>query len=81
MKAVLDPELAGVFAHEAVGHASEGDLIKEGSSILKGKMNEKIGSDIISIVDDPSLPAFGFCPVDDEGSQTKRTEIIRIRVH
>ena len=36
MRAVLDPELAGVFAHEAVGHASEGDLIAEGSSVLKG---------------------------------------------
>jgi len=76
MQAVLDPELAGVFAHEAVGHASEGDLIKEGSSILKGKINENIGSPLLYIVDDPSIPAFGFCPVDDEGSATKRTEII-----
>ncbi|HPP78779.1 TldD/PmbA family protein [Methanospirillum sp.] len=77
MRAVLDPELAGVFAHEAVGHASEGDLIKEGSSILKGKINERIGSPLLTIVDDPSQPEFGFCPVDDEGSETKRTEIIR----
>ena len=76
MKAVLDPELAGVFAHEAVGHASEGDLVKEGSSILKGKIHEQIGSPLLTIVDDPSLPEFGFCPVDDEGSETKRTEII-----
>lgn len=76
MKAVLDPELAGVFAHEAVGHASEGDLIKEGSSILKDKMHQQIGSPLLTIVDDPSLPEFGFCPVDDEGSETKRTEII-----
>ena len=28
MNAVLNPELAGVFAHEAVGHASEGDAIQ-----------------------------------------------------
>jgi TldD protein len=77
MRVVLDPELAGVFAHEAVGHASEGDLVKEGSSILKGKINEQIGSTLLTIVDDPSLPQFGFCPVDDEGTETKRTEIIK----
>ena len=77
MRAILDPELAGVFAHEAVGHASEGDLVKEGSSILKGKINEQIGSALLTIVDDPSLPQFGFCPVDDDGTETKRTEIIQ----
>src|SRR5512138_520628 len=66
MRAVLDPELAGVFAHEAVGHASEGDLIHEGSSVLKGKTGETIGSGILTIVDDPSLHEFGFDPVDAE---------------
>jgi TldD protein len=77
MHAVLDPELAGVFAHEAVGHASEGDLIHEGSSVLKGKTGEKIGNEILTIVDDPSLSEFGFEPVDAEGTAVKRTEIIR----
>lgn len=77
MSAVLDPELAGVFAHEAVGHASEGDLIQEGSSILKGKIHELIGTSTLCIIDDPTLPEFGFCPADDEGSATKRTEIIK----
>ena len=77
MHAVLDPELAGVFAHEAVGHASEGDLIHEGSSVLKGKTGEKIGNEILTIVDDPALCEFGFDPVDAEGTAVKRTEIIR----
>jgi TldD protein len=77
MHAVLDPELAGVFAHEAVGHASEGDLIQEGSSVLKGKTGKKIGSEILTIVDDPSLLGFGFDPVDAEGTAVVRTEIIR----
>src|SRR5208337_3544801 len=67
MHAILDPELAGVFAHEAVGHASEGDLIEEGNSILKGRTGEKIGDDRLTIVDDPSLHEFGFEPVDAEG--------------
>lgn len=77
MRAVLDPELAGVFAHEAVGHASEGDLIQEGSSVLKGRTGERIGNETLTIVDDPSLCEFGFDPVDAEGVAVARTEIIR----
>jgi TldD protein len=76
MRAVLDPELAGVFAHEAVGHASEGDLIQEGSSVLKGRTGEMIGNEILTIVDDPTLCEFGFDPVDAEGTAVTRTEII-----
>ncbi len=77
VNAVLDPELAGVFTHEAVGHASEGDLIREGNSVLKGKIGETIGCPGLVIVDDPSLPEFGFDPVDAEGVAPGRTEIIR----
>jgi TldD protein len=77
MKAVLDPELAGVFAHEAVGHASEGDLIQEGNSVLNGRTGERIGNQNLSIVDDPGLCEFGFDPVDAEGVAVARTEIIR----
>ncbi|MDD1706182.1 MAG: TldD/PmbA family protein [Methanoregulaceae archaeon] len=76
MSAVLDPELAGVFAHEAVGHASEGDLIQEGNSVLAGRIGERIGGRNVTIVDDPSLPEFGFEPCDAEGSRVERTEII-----
>ncbi|MCK9581124.1 MAG: TldD/PmbA family protein [Methanoregula sp.] len=77
MRAVLDPELAGVFAHEAVGHASEGDLIQEGNSVLSGRTGERIGNENLTIVDDPTIPEFGFDPVDAEGVAVKRTEIIR----
>ncbi len=77
MRAVLDPELAGVFAHEAIGHASEADLVQEGNSVLAGRIGERIGSEVVTIVDDPSLPEFGFEPFDAEGSATGRTEIIR----
>ncbi|PKG31251.1 MAG: TldD/PmbA family protein, partial [Methanoregula sp.] len=77
MHAVLDPELAGVFAHEAVGHASEGDLVQQGSSVLGGKTGERIGSDTLTIVDDPTLTEFGFEPFDAEGVAVARTEIIR----
>ena len=77
MRAVLDPELAGVFAHEAVGHASEGDLIIEGNSVLKGKTGLKIGNENLTIIDDPGILEFGFDPVDAEGVAVCRTEIIK----
>jgi len=76
MKAILDPELAGVFTHEAVGHAAEGDLVKEGNSILKDHIGERIGPIGLNVIDDPTLENFGFCPIDDEGTKTERTEII-----
>lgn len=77
MRVVLDPELAGVFAHEAVGHASEGDLVREGNSVLAGRIGERIGGPGLTIVDDPSLSEFGFDPVDAEGVATVRTELVR----
>jgi len=52
---VLDQELAGVFVHEAVGHATEADIILEGDSCLEGKLGERIGSELVTVKDDPSL--------------------------
>ena len=77
MPVLLDQELAGVFAHEAVGHASEADLVLEGDSILANRMGEQIASPLITIVDDPTLHEFGYYPFDAEGVQASRTEIIK----
>lgn len=77
MNAVLDPELAGVFAHEAVGHAGEADIVQEGGSVLGGRIGQHIGNPAVTIVDDPSLHEFGFEPLDAEGSRVGRTEIIK----
>lgn len=65
---VIDPELAGVFAHEAVGHASEADLVSAGESCFKGRMGKRLGIEGLSIRDDSTLPgAFGSFPFDDNG--------------
>ncbi|MDL2246705.1 TldD/PmbA family protein, partial [Methanobrevibacter sp. OttesenSCG-928-K11] len=74
---VTDSELTGVFIHEALGHAVEGDLILQNDSILKGKLNEKIASDIVNIVDDASLKeGFGYYPYDVEGVKTKPNQLV-----
>ncbi|AEH25570.1 TldD/PmbA family protein [Pyrococcus yayanosii] len=75
---IMDPELTGVFIHEALGHAAEADSVKNGESILEGKLGEKIAVDGLRVVDDPTLPGkFGSYVYDDEGIRARRVEIIR----
>jgi TldD protein len=65
---VIDHELAGVFAHEAVGHASEADLITAGESCFKGRLGTRLGIEGLSIRDDSTVPGgFGSFPYDDNG--------------
>jgi TldD protein len=74
---VIDPELAGVFAHEAVGHASEADLVTAGESCFKGRIGAKLGIDGLSIRDDSTVPgAFGSFPYDDNGVAGSRKTIL-----
>src|SRR5688572_1942743 len=65
---VIDPELAGVFAHEAVGHASEADLVAAGESCFKGRLGKRLGIEGLDIRDDSTVPGgFGSFPFDDNG--------------
>ena len=78
MTVVADPELAGVFAHEALGHAAESDLVLSGDSILKGRTGRRIGAEGVSIVDDPPPKGgFGSFPYDDEGVRARRKYLVR----
>jgi TldD protein len=70
--------MAGVFAHEAVGHACEADAILEGTSILAGKKGMQLGSPLISIADSPEVEgAFGSYAFDDEGMPGKAQQLIK----
>ncbi|WP_424357922.1 TldD/PmbA family protein [Methanocella sp. MCL-LM] len=64
---VCDPELAGVFIHEAVGHASEADTVLDGDSCLEGRIGQQIGSELVTVKDDPTLLKYGYYPYDSEG--------------
>ncbi len=77
MPAVLDPAIGGVFAHEAVGHASEGDAVRDGVSVLAGKLGEQVGSFLVTIIDDPSMHGYGYEPFDAEGVACGPTELIK----
>ncbi|USG99426.1 TldD/PmbA family protein [Thermococcus argininiproducens] len=75
---IMDPELTGVFIHEALGHAAEGDAIKNGESILEGKLGQNIAVDELTVVDDPTLKKkFGSYIYDDEGIKARKVEIIK----
>ncbi len=78
MPVVMGDKLGGLFAHEAVGHASEADTVISGDSTFEGLKGEKIGSKNITVVDDSTLDEkHGSYRFDDEGMKAKRTEIIK----
>ncbi|MEM2579130.1 MAG: TldD/PmbA family protein [Desulfurococcaceae archaeon] len=74
--AVLDNEVIGLFIHEAFGHASEGDLVRSGSSILSGRLGEKIGSEQVTIVDEGLVDGGYPVPFDDECTPKKKTIVV-----
>ena len=75
---VLNPDLAGVFTHEAFGHFSEADLIEDNPSMReKMKIGAKLGNDIVNIKDDPTMPdQLGFYKYDDEGVKARPTQLM-----
>ena len=77
---ILNPELVGLLAHEAVGHTVEADFVLSGSAV-SGKLDKKVASELVTLVD--SGPAFiggptagGVLLVDDEGVPAGRTVVI-----
>lgn len=74
--AVVDSEIIGLLLHEAFGHATEGDLVSSGESILKGKIGKKVASEVVTIVDEGVVEGGYFVPYDDEGVPKRRTVIV-----
>ncbi len=77
MPIVLAPGHSGVLIHEAVGHLVEADFNRKRTSIFWNKMGKRIGSELVTIYDDPTIPSFrGSYNVDDEGTAPKKTLLI-----
>jgi TldD protein len=73
---VLSPSHCGAFLHETLGHAAEADNVVSGRSLLKGRMGERVISEEVTLIDDPTYLSLGFRPYDHEGMQSRRTVII-----
>ena len=71
---VLAAGTGGVLIHEACGHGLEADTLVKEASVYATKRGEKLGSDIVTIVDDGTVEgAWGSFGVDDEGTPSQRT--------
>ncbi|RLG77072.1 MAG: TldD/PmbA family protein [Thermoprotei archaeon] len=73
---VVGPEVVGLLVHESSGHPMEADRIlgreaaQAGESFVKPDMigNYRIGSELATVVEDPTIPGSnGFYLYDDEG--------------
>jgi len=86
---IVSQEIAGIMAHESVGHPSEADRIlgreaaQAGESYIgKEGLGMKVGSEEACVSDDPTIPhSYGFYLFDDEGVEaSKRTLMHKGRV-
>lgn len=66
---IIDPDLSDLLAHEAIGHATESDLVYNGFSVLKNKLGVSLASNFVNLLDDPTPRNghFGSFYYDDEG--------------
>ncbi|MBT3783934.1 TldD/PmbA family protein, partial [bacterium] len=76
---VLDPALAGVFAHESFGHTSEADLFAEKPGGLDTlRIGKRFGTEELNIYDTGLIPGrSGDFLYDDEGVQASHTDLIK----
>lgn len=87
---IISSEVAGIMAHENVGHPSEGDRIlgreaaQAGESFYidllnEGKLGETVlGTEKVTIIDDPTVPGnAGFYLYDDEGVKARPRYLIK----
>lgn len=76
---ILNPQLAGVFIHEAFGHLSESDFVYENPKAREMMvLGRRFGSDSLNVFDDGAAAGQrGTHPFDDEGTPTQRTALIK----
>ncbi|MEW6524758.1 MAG: TldD/PmbA family protein [Bacillota bacterium] len=68
MPVIIANQFGGVIFHEACGHSLEATSVAKGTSEFAGKLGQKVASDLVTAVDDGTIPnAWGTMNVDDEG--------------
>jgi TldD protein len=85
MPIICGPQVTGIMCHESVGHPYEADRIlgreaaQAGESFVTEKMiGRKIASDIVTVVDDPTIAnSYGYYQYDSEGVKARRKFLIK----
>jgi PmbA protein len=73
---IFDPDVAGSLLGGILG-AINGERVLQGASFLADKVGEKISSELLTVVDDGTIPrGLGSSPFDGEGVPTRRRTII-----
>ena len=73
---IFDPEMAGSLLRN-LASALSGYALYKGASFLLGKIGAKIGSDLLTVIDDGTIPgALGSRPFDGEGSPVRKKIIV-----
>ncbi|HUX99420.1 MAG TPA: TldD/PmbA family protein [Candidatus Deferrimicrobium sp.] len=74
---ILDPDMAGLIAHESFGHGLEADQILRGRSYLEKYLNKRVASELCVICDSPVVKEnIGSYFFDDEGIRAKKTVLV-----
>ena len=73
---IFDPDVARAILGGILG-AINGERVLQGASFLARKMNQKIASDLVTIIDDGTRPkGLGSKPFDGEGVPTQKRIIV-----
>jgi PmbA protein len=73
---VFDPRVAGTLLGGLLG-AINGERVLQGASFLAGRVGEKIATELMTVVDDGTLPrGLASAPFDGEGVPTQRRTIV-----
>lgn len=81
---VMNPDFVALLTHEILGHPSEADRVlgKEmawaGGAWWAGKLGQKIGSNALNVIDDPTVQgSLGWYEYDDEGTKSQKKQLVK----
>jgi len=73
---VFDPDMAASLLRN-LASAINGYSLYKGASFLAGKLNTRIGSDLLNVIDDGTIPgALGSRPFDAEGLPIRKKTVV-----